>query len=100
MVLPAHHFRGHVARSPTGIAAIVGFHGSCDPQIGDPQIAHVVENQVLRFYVPMNNVVKMQKLQPHQNASNEKLSLGLTKPPPHSHMVTKIPSHKQVHHEV
>ena len=44
VVLSAHDFRSHVARSPARVLRIVRMPSSCDPQICDPQVSIFIQH--------------------------------------------------------
>ena len=100
VVLPAHHLRSHVARSPAGVCRIVGLDESSNAEIGGSEVALVVKDQVFRFDVPMDDVVEVQVLEAHQDAGDEELCLHLLKPSPAAHVVAQVPADQQVHDQV
>ena len=73
MVLTAHDFRGHVSRSARGILRVLRVENSGDTEIGEPQVAHVVEDQVFWFDVPVEDLVLVQILERHDHACHEEL---------------------------
>lgn len=62
MILPAHDFGCHITGRAARIAAVVGLHHPGYAQIGDPEIAHIVEYKVLGLYVSVDYIMEMQEL--------------------------------------
>ena len=73
VVLPAHNLRGHVARRPRGVLGVVGVPHPGYPQVGDPQVAFIIKDQVLRLYVSVQDALPMQVLKTKKDTSNKKL---------------------------
>ena len=100
MVLPAHYFRGHVARSSTCVSIIVGLDHPSYAQVSGSEVSLVVKHQILWFDVPMDDVVEVKVLKSHQNAGNEEFCLHLLEPSPAAHVIPQITTHEQIHNEV
>ena len=62
----------HIARGSGCVLCIVRSPNSSYPKIGDSQIAIIIKDQILRFDISMNYVFLMNKLQPGDQARNEK----------------------------
>lgn len=53
MVLTAHNFRCHVARSSAGFLRVVRIPYSCYAEVGNSEVTLVVEDQIFGFDIPV-----------------------------------------------
>ena len=65
MLLTTHDFRCHVSRSSARIGVIVGLDDPCNTEVSDSEVSFIIEDEVLGFNISMNDVVKVQKLEPN-----------------------------------
>ena len=72
MVLSAHNLRGHVTGSATGILGVFFSVQPCDSEISDFDDPILVQHEIFRLDIPVDDLVFMQILQPSQNAGNYK----------------------------
>ena len=59
MVLTAHNFRCHVARSSTCFLGVVRIPYSCYAEVGNSEVTLVVEDQIFGFDIPMEDAFVM-----------------------------------------
>ena len=100
MILSAHHFGSHVARSSTCVSAVVGLDYPCDTQIGGSKVTLVIKDQVLRLDISVDDVVEVEILKTDQNGSDEEFCFHLLEAPSAAHMVAEISSDQEIHDEV
>ena len=72
MILSAHYFRSHISRSSRCILRVVWSPDSGDSEVGYAKIPLFIEDQVFRLYVPMDDILVVDKLQACYQASYEK----------------------------
>jgi len=57
VILSTHNFGGHVARRATCVFGVLWVPNPGDTQVGDPQVAVLVKDQVFRLNIPMEDTV-------------------------------------------
>lgn len=97
MVLPAHHLWSHVSWCSRCILCILRIPYSCNSKVCESQNSILIEDQILRFDVPMNNSFLMNVFKGKDHASDEKLGLVLSKSSVSSNMVPEITSTEEIH---
>ena len=60
VILSTHNFGSHVARSATGVLGVLRVPNSGNTQVSNSQVAVLVENQVFRLNVSMEDAVLVQ----------------------------------------
>lgn len=80
VVLSAHHLwsyhnkksmRTHIARRATRVVRVLTLLYARDAHVRDPDIALLIQHQILWLDVTLNDVVVVQVLQANENAGNE-----------------------------
>ena len=61
----------HVARRAAGVRAVLGFHEASNTEISESEVAVLLEDQVLRFEVSMDDLPVVNILQRHHDAGHE-----------------------------
>jgi hypothetical protein len=74
MILATHDLRRHVAGRSRGFFRIVRTDLAGDAEIGDPQVAVLLEDKVLWLYVTMDDAVLVDELESQDDASAEEFS--------------------------
>ena len=100
MVLPAHHLGRHVARGPARFLGVVGVPDAGDAEVGEPEEASLVEYQVFRLNVPVEDALGVDVLEGHEDAGREEAGLFLRKAPVPRDVVAQVASVEQVHDQV
>ena len=90
MILPAHDFRSHIPRRPTGLFRIIRVPYPCDPEVCDPQVSLMIKDQVLWLNIPVDDALIMDILKRVNYRSYEKPRLFLRKLPVSRDVVTQI----------
>src|SRR5688572_15982243 len=98
MVLPAHDLRCHVAGRATGLLRVVWIPDASNAKIGDPQVAFLIENQIFRFDIAMQDGLVVHVLERVDDASCEEACLLLAETTMPRYMITKITTTQHVHH--
>lgn len=75
MILAAEDLRSHISWSPTSIAIIVRAERSGNAQISDMSKTFAVQDDVLRFYIPMNDSLSVEVFQAQKNANYQEFRL-------------------------
>jgi hypothetical protein len=57
MILPTNHLRCHITRCTRSVRAVLRAKITGNSQVGDSRITALVQNDILRFYVSMNDIV-------------------------------------------
>ena len=65
MILSAHNFRSHIPRCSTRIAIIIRLNCPSNAHIRNSQVSSLIKDDIFRLDIPMDNIIKMQKLQSH-----------------------------------
>ncbi len=73
VVLAHQHFRRHVPRSPTSLMCILRPPIPGNPKISNPAVPLLIEDDILRFQIPVDDIFWMQIVQSFHNATNDKL---------------------------
>ena len=97
VILPAHDFRSHIARSSTCIFFIIGVPNSCDSKVCNSQISLTIKYNVFRFDVSMNNAVVVQVFKALNNTGSKEFGLEFIKSSVLSNVVSEISSSKIIH---
>ena len=100
MVLPAHHFWGHVAWRPTGFTRVIRRQNPCDAEVSEAEVALVIKDEILRFDVPVNNQLRMHRLQCVNQACDKEPSDLHREFPLTSYVIAEISTQEEVHDEV
>lgn len=100
VVLATHDLRSHVARSAAGLLGVVWIPNAGYPEISHAQVSLIVEDQVLRLDVPVEDALAVDVLKSHHYASNEELCLLLAEAPVPRDVVSEIAPRQQVHHQI
>lgn len=93
----ANHLRRHVPRSTACVLAVVIPHLSRNSEVSNADIAIIIEHEVLRLQVSVNNSFGVEVLQANDNVRNEEFSLRLVKLALASYMIPQIAPVKVVH---
>lgn len=99
MVHFADDFGSHVAGSATGVLRVVWFDFSGYPQVSDPEVATIINNQILWFEITVNDLLAVQILEGEDDAGHEKFSLLLSESAPVAEMIAQISAVAVVHDE-
>ncbi len=75
MVGLADDLRSHISGSSTGILSIIGFCFSGDAKISHPQISTVIQDEVFRFEVAVDDPTTVHVLQGQNDTSQEETCL-------------------------
>lgn len=100
VVLPAHNFRCHIPRSARGVLTVFGLPDFGDSEICNPQIALVIEHDILWLDVPVDDSIVVHVLKSKDNICNHKLRLLLTERPVLAYVVPEIAPCHQIAHQV
>ena len=100
VILPTHDLWGHIARCTACLAWVVRWEDARHPKICQSQVAIVVKDQVFRFDIPMDDLLRMDGLKCMHKASNEETRHLHTEFALVSDVVPQVPSKQQVHHQV
>lgn len=92
--------RGHIAWRPASICGIVWFALSRNAQVGDSEVSLLIEHEVFRFEIPVNDPVGMHILKTDYNASDEKFCFFFVESPSQAEMKSEIPAINVVHDEI
>jgi hypothetical protein len=68
MIHLTNNFRRHIPRRATRILLIILLHLPTNPQIGESYIPPLINDEILRFQIPMHNLMFMQIFQGKDNA--------------------------------
>ncbi len=94
------HLRCHVAGSAWCIVRIIGSVNSCDTEVRQLQVPILVDHQIFRFNISMNNLVLVNVLESRDEASNKELCGALIKGSMRTDMKSQITAWEVVHDEV
>ena len=100
MRLAAHNFRGHVAGCSGRVLAVVGVPDARDSQISDPEVTHLVEDQIFGFNIAVKDTVSMQEFETEDHTGDEKFSLLFTESSVLANMVPQITTLHEIDHQV
>ena len=64
VVLAAHYFWRHVARSAARVLVVLSLLKARDAEVSHTQVAMLVKDQILRFNVSMDNTLRVNVLEP------------------------------------
>lgn len=73
VVLAAHHLWRHVARRSRSVLGVFRVPDPGNAEIGDSEVTRIIEDEVFRLDVAMQNAVLVQILKAEQHARHEKL---------------------------
>jgi hypothetical protein len=76
MILSEEDFRSHVARRATGLVGVLHLPIPCHSHVGDSAITFGVEDDVLGFDIPMDDVIFMEIAEALHDAANHKFWIG------------------------
>ena len=92
MILPAHHFRSHIAWCTRGFLGVVRIPNPCNTEICHSQVAFVIKDKIFRFDISMQDALSVHIFQCNYYASNEELSLFLIELAMPSDVISQIPA--------
>ena len=75
VIHPANDLRSHIARRSTGLLGVVLLLPAGHPEISDPEIPALLEDQILRLEVAMDDAPGVGVLQPKDNATRDELCI-------------------------
>lgn len=73
MVLSEQHFRGHVAGRPAGFMSIFCLPVPGDAEVSDPGVSVLIEDDIFRLDVAVDDVSLVQVVEPLDQTPNQKL---------------------------
>ena len=73
MVLSEQHLRGHVAGRPAGLVRIFCLPVPGDAEVSDPGVSVLVEDDIFRLDVAVDDVSLVQVVEPLDQTPNQKL---------------------------
>lgn len=100
MILPTHHFRGHIARCTARVFLVLWIPDPCNPKVSHPQVPLSIKDQIFRLDVSMNNALIVHILKSLNDASRKELGLLLTESPMPADVIPEVSSGQQVHNKV
>ena len=100
VVLAAHDLRGHVARCAAGLTGVVRGQDAGHSEVCESQIALIVEDQVLRLDVTMDDQLRMDGLEGVHQAGYEEAGDLHRKLALASNVISQITAQEQVHDQV
>ena len=100
VVLPAHDFGCHVARRSTRLTRIVGRKDARNSKISQAQVSMVIEYQILRLNISVDDLLLMDGFQSVQQARDEEARNFHVKEALASDVVSKVATEEQVHDQV
>jgi len=100
VVLAAHDLGRHVARGAAGLLGVVRVPNAGDAEVGDPDVAALVEHQIFWLDVPVEDALVVHVLERQKDARDEKAGLFFREAAVPRNVVTKIAPVKEVHHQV
>lgn len=71
MVHPTNNLRCHIPRRPTSLLRIILFPLPRNPKIRNPRIPILLEHNILRLQIPMDDITRMDVLQSQHYAAND-----------------------------
>jgi len=63
MILSEKYLRRHIARCSTGLMRVLRLPISSNAKISNPYISWLIQNNILRFHIPVNDVPLMQMVE-------------------------------------
>lgn len=90
MILTVDYFRRHIPWSPRRILKILFLNHSRYSHISQPQVPFLINYDILRFYVSMNDVIAMHILQSQKYTTDKKLYNVLRKSLPFSDLISEV----------
>lgn len=83
MILPTHDLRSHITRRSTRLLTVIRIPDASNPKISYPQIALVIENDILGLNISVQDTLIMDVLEGVSYAGNKEscLFLGETSVP-------------------
>ena len=73
MVVPAHDFWCHVARSARSVLMVVWFKYTGNSKIGDSYVALIIKHKVLRFYISVYDALILHILEGQYHTCDKEL---------------------------
>lgn len=98
--LLAQHLGSHVTRSATCVQSLLAVFGPCNAEVGEPEVAQLIKDQILRFDVSVENSPFVNVLNRGDDAGDQKLRLVLAKFVSISQATPQVGSRQKIHHQV
>jgi hypothetical protein len=100
MVLSAHNFGRHVARSSGCFARVIWSKDSGNSEVSQSQVALIVKNKILWFDISVDDLGLMDCVKSVDQAGDEESSLLFRKLLFSSDVITQISAQQKVHHQI
>jgi hypothetical protein len=99
VILTLYNLRRHIPGRATGILIVIRLRLPGHPQVRNPQIPLIIDDQILRLDVPMDDAIRMQVLQPDHNTASEELHDVLLEVLVLAQVVPEVAAGHQVHYQ-
>lgn len=90
MILPIDNLRSHISRRPTSILIIIRNPNPSDTHISNPEISPLIDDQILRLDITMDNIIRMDILKPQYYTADEEFDNMLRKCTMFTSMISEI----------
>ncbi len=100
VVLPVDNFRRHVTWCTASVWIVLGTHCSGYSKVSYSYISFIINNEILRFDIPMYDAIGVEVLESDDDADSKKPDYLLFEELVLTDMVTEVSSRHEVHNKV